>query len=78
MARRSAFCVLRIPITQARDPVDAAVKKVQTDVSHAEQIMPYQLPGDVQKLIVHDDDVIAVPTNRTAYVQQNALGKKRE
>ncbi|MNO05482.1 hypothetical protein D3C81_2268840 [compost metagenome] len=43
-----------------------------------QQIMADKLARDLQQLIVHNDDMIAIPAHRTADVQQNAARKQSE
>ena len=53
-----------------RDPVDAGVEVVQSDVHAIEEVPAHQLQRHRLELVVQDDDVVAVPADAAADVQQ--------
>ncbi|MNC53725.1 hypothetical protein D3C75_1031630 [compost metagenome] len=55
--------------------IDAAVKEVQPDIRAAQQISANKLAGDFEQLVIHCDDMVAVPADRSADMQQQLLAE---
>ena len=53
------------------DAVDARVKIIQSDVDALFKTIRHNLSRDGEQVVVQDDNMVAVPTNATADVQQN-------
>ncbi len=53
------------------DAVDRGIEVVEADIGLAQGIGPYDLLREQLHAVVQDHDVVAVPTYRTAHVQQD-------
>ena len=56
-----------------RHAVDAGVEKVEADVHAAEEVAAHNLLGDRLQIVGEDHDVIAVPADAAADVQQDLV-----
>ena len=63
------------------DAVDAGVEEVEADVDAVEEVAADEFLGDGQQVVVEDDDVVAVPADAAADVEQDlgrgAAGRRR-
>ena len=63
--------MLRVPTTHAAIAVDAGVEEVEADVRAAEEVAAHELLADRREVVVEHHDVIAVPADAAADVQQD-------